>query len=76
MVFNKILRPSVGARFIAPTADLSALGACDDVVSVVARFIAPWGGGRHPACIHEFVNVHHCACYQDRAFTRNVYIRG
>jgi len=31
MAFNKIIQPSVGAEFIAPTADLSALGACSGI---------------------------------------------
>ncbi len=29
--------------------------------SVGARFIAPWGGARHLACLYEFVNLHYRA---------------
>ena len=74
MVFNKIIRPSVGARFIAPTADLSALGACSDVrIKNLTCIIGQMDG---QAYSDYFVKPHHCARYQDRAFTRNVYIRG
>jgi len=46
MHMNKILRTTVGGRFIAPTADLSALRRCSGIRSILWKLIiAPaWGG--------------------------------
>jgi len=39
MHMNKILRTTVGGRFIAPTADLSALRGCSGIRSILLKLI-------------------------------------
>ena len=43
MHINKIIRPSIGARFIAPIADSSALGGRSDILrNLLMCIIAPY----------------------------------
>jgi len=44
MEITKLIQPSVGARFIAPIADLSALGGCSEILhNLFVCIIAPIG---------------------------------